>query len=172
MSTNPRDTTTADKKSLITNADTGSLSRAQENDYEFALAGEEHVNVKNTSYDETGHVYTVAAEDGLPASCTCPAFEHHDGPCKHQLACVIRAPVMEALAASSKSVVADGGVEPAEPTTGGETSTTPYTTHLEPGDQGGGRYARCTGCEREIIPVGRFDKLDHAAGCPVGEEGH
>lgn len=47
----------------------------------------------------------------------------------------------------------------------------PYTTHLEPVKQGGGTYARCTGCSREIIPVGRFDKLSHAADCPVGEEG-
>lgn len=42
----------------------------------------------------------------------------------------------------------------------------PYTTHIEPAEQGG-TFARCTGRSREIIPVGRFDKLDHADGCPV-----
>lgn len=45
-----------------------------------------------------------------------------------------------------------------------------YTVHVEPPAQGGGRYARCTGCGREIIPVGRFDTLTHADECPVGSE--
>lgn len=84
MSTKPSgsENSIATKQQLIQNANVRSLSRAQENCYEFVLAGERHVNVRNTSYDEPGHVYTVAFEDGLPASCTCPAFKHHDGPCK------------------------------------------------------------------------------------------
>ena len=45
-----------------------------------------------------------------------------------------------------------------------------YTVHVEPPAQGGGRYARCTGCGREIIPVGRFGALAHADKCPVGSE--
>ena len=46
-----------------------------------------------------------------------------------------------------------------------------YTIHIEPPEQGGEQYARCTGCGREIIPVGRFSVLAHAGECPVGSEG-
>ena len=45
-----------------------------------------------------------------------------------------------------------------------------YTVHIEPPEQGGDRYARCTGCEREIIPVARFGARTHAGECPVGSE--
>lgn len=41
-----------------------------------------------------------------------------------------------------------------------------YAVYTEPPERGGSRYARHTGCEREIIPVGRFDALAHAAECP------
>jgi hypothetical protein len=47
-----------------------------------------------------------------------------------------------------------------------------YTVHIEPPEQGGGRYARCTGCEREIIPVGRFGELTHASDCAHSEGEH
>ena len=43
-----------------------------------------------------------------------------------------------------------------------------YTVHVEPLEQGGGRYARCTGCGREIIPVARFGALAHSEDCPMG----
>lgn len=76
------------KRQLIADADPGSLSRAQENVYEFVLAGDDHVNVRNTSYDESGHTYTVAV--------------------------VIRSPIMQALSgacSTERPVVPDGGVE-------------------------------------------------------------
>lgn len=149
------------KKELIADADPGSLSRAQEDVYEFALAGDRHVNVRNTSYDETGHVYTVAVEDGLPARCTCPAFEHHDGPCKHLLACVIRSPIMTALGSASESqrVAADGGTEvsasPEQPSPplealGGETVHDPLGT----------RQAR----RRDLCPMYWLFSGDHPCG--------
>lgn len=43
----------------------------------------------------------------------------------------------------------------------------PYSIHLEPPEQSGEAYARCKGCGREIIPVGRFAQLSHPADCPV-----
>lgn len=44
-------------------------------------------------------VNTVAFEGGLPARCMCPAFKHYAGLCKHALAVLIRAPIMQAVAA-------------------------------------------------------------------------
>lgn len=113
------------------------------------------MNVRNTSYDEPGHVYTVAVEGGLPAACTYPAFEHHDGPCKHVLAVLIRAPIMQALAGGVKPVVPDGGQLPA------------ITKHRKAPKQGGEKYVRCQFFERELLSkYGGRAKLPHAEDCP------
>lgn len=82
-----------------------SLIRAQQDVYEFCVAEDLHINVRNTSYDEPGHVYSVRVEDGLPVACSCPADEHYDPACKHRLAVLIREPVMDAV----RPTVADGG---------------------------------------------------------------
>lgn len=138
--------------------------RAQYEQFEFAVCGDgEHVNVRNTSYDEPGHVYSVTVEAGEVVACSCPHHEHRGVRCKHIRACanepVLLAAVEAAKQEQEQEVRDDSGI------------SKPYTTHLEGPEQGGERYARCTGCEREIIPVGRFDKLTHADGCPNGGDG-
>lgn len=51
-----------------------------------------------------------------------------------------------------------------------------YTTHIEPADQGGEEYVRCTGCGWELLTeLGGWDNLPHASDCPnmnvsTGEE--
>jgi hypothetical protein len=42
------------------------------------------------------------------------------------------------------------------------------TYHREVPDVGGARYARCTACEREVVPADP-DRLRHREGCPLRE---
>lgn len=114
--------------------------------------------------------------------CSCPDHEHREpaGGCKHARRVRLSLGLMDipagfdgeldtALAHAREQYAPEPEQEP-EPTQvvpdGGETVEKPYTVHMEPVEQGGGTYARCTGCSREILPVGRFDKLPHADGCP------
>jgi len=42
-----------------------------------------------------------------------------------------------------------------------------YTEHIEPLSQGGKRYVRCEGCDRELLAVlGGREQLAHRDGCP------
>lgn len=41
----------------------------------------------------------------------------------------------------------------------------PLTYHIEPPEQGGKRYARCTDCGREILCCIGEEKLSHREGC-------
>ena len=50
-----------------------------------------------------------------------------------------------------------------------ETTDEPFTYHIEPPEQGGERYARCTDCGREILCCIGEEKLTHADGCSNGE---
>ncbi|KOX94161.1 hypothetical protein AMS69_05545 [Haloarcula rubripromontorii] len=64
----------------------------------------------NSSHDKPSeHTYTVHVEGGIPSDCSCPAFEYREGSCKHQVAVVIREPVLEAVSAKP-TLKADGGV--------------------------------------------------------------
>lgn len=147
--------------------------RARYEQFEFAVCHDgEHVNVRNTTYDEPGHIYSVRVE---VVACSCPHHKHRGVRCKH-IRAVANEPVL--LAAVEAAANERQGEQEQEVRADGRTTTTtskanskPYTTHLEPVSQGGGTYARCTGCEREIIPVGRFDKLTHADGCPNANGG-
>ena len=40
-----------------------------------------------------------------------------------------------------------------------------FTVHIEPREQGGKEYARCSGCDREILSEIGVEKLSHPADC-------
>lgn len=71
------------------------LKRAQYEAFAFELRGTD-VLVRNESHAcPDDHEYVVTIDDGLPATCTCPADEHSEYPCKHRVAIVIRSPILE-----------------------------------------------------------------------------
>lgn len=69
--------------------------RAQYEAFAFSLqAGD--VRVRNESHlDPAAHEYRVSVVDGLPVSCTCPADEGDDDPCKHRVAVAIRPTILD-----------------------------------------------------------------------------
>ena len=74
--------------------------RAQWEALAFTLIGEGRIEVRNESYSKESvddHTHVVEVEDGEPTSCICPYAEHHDSPCKHQVAVAIRVPVIESV---------------------------------------------------------------------------
>lgn len=89
--------------------------RAQYEAFDFTLEGPD-VRVRNESHaNPDEHEYLVSIEDGLPASCSCPADERFEGACKHRVAVAIRKPILEAAqtrTASDTPLVSDGGVVP------------------------------------------------------------
>lgn len=83
--------------------------RAQWESFAFSVIEPGTVRVENHSYgaDEVDeHTYRVEIKHGSAVACTCPADEHHPGPCKHRTAVEANAPV---LAAASGVVATDGG---------------------------------------------------------------
>lgn len=94
----------------VLDADATIEKRASWEGFEFTLLEGGRVEVVNGSYDEPEeHTYTVHVEGGIPFSCTCPAFEYQDGPCKHMVGVAIREPLLDAVSAEP-TVKADGGV--------------------------------------------------------------
>jgi len=94
----------------LLDADATVEKRASWEAFEFTLLGDGNVEVVNGSHDEPDeHTYTVHVEGGIPAHCSCPAWEYQEGPCKHQVAVAIREPVLEA-ASAEPTAKADGGV--------------------------------------------------------------
>ena len=94
----------------VLSPDEKTVKRAQWEAFEFTLLEDGDVEVVNTSHDNPEeHTYTVHLEGDIPADCTCPAFEYHDGACKHMLAVAIREPVLRA-ATEQPELLADGGV--------------------------------------------------------------
>ena len=72
------------------------LKRAQYEAFAFSLLDGD-VLVRNKSYaDPENHEYRVQIEEGLPASCDCPADTRYSGACKHRVAVAIRRPILEA----------------------------------------------------------------------------
>ncbi|QLH76950.1 SWIM zinc finger family protein [Halosimplex rubrum] len=100
--------------------------RAQYEAFEFTLVSE-GVQIRNGSHEHPGeHEYLVRSDDGVPASCTCPADEHYEGACKHRVAVAIRRPLVDAIATKvdPKVVAPDGGRidTPADPSENGPVS--------------------------------------------------
>lgn len=107
--------------------------RAQWEAFAFTVIAENQVEVRNESHaDPADHTYRVTVEqrsDGKvrPLHCTCPAFQHHAGDCKHIVAAAIRDVVLGAAVAyvgdrstedtaDDPIVLADGGrIEEADP---------------------------------------------------------
>lgn len=143
------------KKELIDGASSTTLTKAQRSSYEFAVAGNRHVNIRNCEYEETGHVYTVAFEKGMPVSCTCKAFEHYESPCKHEIAVLIRSPIMEAMS----PLVADGGSSEA-------TQRPQITERIEPVEQGAHTFYECE-CGRQAMRRKDLTNEHHERECPL-----
>ncbi|WP_226377575.1 hypothetical protein [Haloterrigena turkmenica] len=73
------------------------------------------------------------------------------------------------MTARTERLVPDGGTVAAEATQS-EPEKPTYTRHVEPPEQGGKAYVRCTYCERELlVELGGQDNLSHAPGCPESE---
>jgi hypothetical protein len=86
--------------------------RAVYEDFEFRPQGSGDVVVENQSHGDDGedHSYTVHVVSGLPADCTCPADEYHEGACKHRVALAMSPAVIEAAeAGQDQPLAADGG---------------------------------------------------------------
>lgn len=83
--------------------------RSEYEQFEFAVCPDgKHVNIKNVSYKESGHTYTITVHDGEPVSCTCPHHEHRDAFCKHLEATQDNQIVLKA---SESALMTDGGTE-------------------------------------------------------------
>lgn len=79
--------------------------RAQNEAFAFDVDGPE-VRVRNESHaDPSAHEYIVRIENGVPASCTCPADAHYESACKHRVAVAIRKAVLTA----ATHALTDGG---------------------------------------------------------------
>lgn len=84
----------------VLDADAQTRKRAQFEAFEFEVTGDDTVRIVNQSHsDATDHSYTVTVDSGVPTSCTCEAFQYHEGPCKHQVAVAINDPVLGAIEA-------------------------------------------------------------------------
>ena len=94
----------------VLDADATIEKRASWEGFEFTIIEVGKVEVVNGSHDEPDeHTYTVHVEGGIPFSCTCPAFEYQDGPCKHMVAVAIRELILEAVSAEP-TLSTEGGV--------------------------------------------------------------
>ncbi|WP_436932440.1 SWIM zinc finger family protein [Halosimplex halobium] len=83
--------------------------RAQYEAFEFSLV-DGGIRVRNGSHpDPSDHEYRVRVDEGVPATCECPADEQYEGACKHRVAVAIRRPLLDAVTSDSRSVAADGG---------------------------------------------------------------
>lgn len=82
--------------------------RAQYEAFDYTVPGTGTVRVTNASYgdDAADHTYDVTIQNGEAASCTCPADEYQEGPCKHRVA-VSQTPAV--LVAATPEVATDGG---------------------------------------------------------------
>jgi hypothetical protein len=164
-----------DDSAALQGAATTTAKRAQWEAFDFELLEVGAVRVTNNSHaDPDEHTYTidVDVDTGRAVSCSCPADEYHDGPCKHRVA-VENTPAVLAAASGvvdaaddpARDVATDGGTvvdgaasdEPADEPT--------YTYHREPAHVGGARYVRCESCGSESVPADP-DRLLHHNDCP------
>ncbi|WP_246023082.1 SWIM zinc finger family protein [Halosimplex halophilum] len=109
--------------------------RAQYEAFEFELLSTE-ILVRNGSHaNPSDHEYLVTVEDGIPATCECPADTHYEGACKHRVAVAIRRPLLEAVSANQKPqpIAADGGqFEPPAPQNESNTDVDPNSNEEKP----------------------------------------
>lgn len=122
--------------------------RARYEQFEFAVCHDgKYVNVRNTMYNEPGHVYSVTVDDGAVVACSCPHHKHRGVRFKH-IHAVANEPVLlaavEAAAREQQTVHEQANEKEVRADGGQTTKSKPYTTHLEPVSQGGEQYARCT----------------------------
>ncbi|WP_436932823.1 SWIM zinc finger family protein [Halosimplex halobium] len=85
--------------------------RAQYETFEFTLSAD-GVVVRNGSHaNPDEHEYLVTVDDGVPATCECPADDQYEGACKHRVAVAIRRPLLNAVTATDEPqlVAPDGG---------------------------------------------------------------
>lgn len=156
-------------------AKTGKRAVYEEFTFEPRAGGD--VDVTNDSHGDDGddHSYTVHVTSGIPSDCTCPAWEYHEGACKHMVATALRPALCEVVdAGADHGLATDGGtgvidvddtddvVDLSE-----ETGDRIYTYHHESYEQGGARYVRCELCGAECVPANP-DRLAHHDGCPEG----
>jgi hypothetical protein len=131
--------TTARDKSRATDDEPSEKvqKRAQWESFAFAVVEPRTVRVENHSYGKDAvddHTYRIEIEHGSAVACSCPADEHHPGPCKHRTAVEQNTPVLPA----ASGVVADGGVIEADDATlqedsaDGDTDERPDDCECEP----------------------------------------
>lgn len=137
---------------------------------------------------ESGGTYTV---DARSDACDCPDAEHRqpDGGCKHVRRVAFATGAREIpewvdrdavddrlgehvdATADAQPVAADGGEiivagDDGEVLDESENDAPGYTRHVEPHAQGGKKYVRCEGCERELlVELGGRENLLHREGC-------
>ena len=73
--------------------------------------GSGYVNVRNDSYSEGDHTYSVEVTDGEATGCSCPHAVHRGAHCKHQVA-VENSPIVLSSASATgatREVATDGG---------------------------------------------------------------
>lgn len=85
--------------------------RSRYEQFEFGVCPDgQHVNVKNATYGESGHVYTVSVSNGDATRCTCPHHEHRGVQCKHIHAVESNQIVLQAVLQAAQDVaIPDGG---------------------------------------------------------------
>jgi hypothetical protein len=160
-------------------AKTGKRAVYEEFTFEPREGGD--VVVTNESHGDDGedHSYTVHVTSGVPSDCTCPAWEYHDGACKHMVATALRPTLCEVGDAGAESQLAtDGGIIEADDdgeiltderdADGAATDGEVYTYHHESYAEGAARYVRCERCGAECVPADP-DRLAHREGCPEGD---
>jgi len=73
--------------------------------------GSGYVNVRNDSYSEGAHTYSVEVNDREATGCSCPHAVHRGAHCKHQVAVENSPIVLSSAQAASQVVMTDGGTE-------------------------------------------------------------
>jgi len=73
--------------------------------------GSGYVNVRNDSYSEGDHIYSVEVDDGEATGCSCPHAIHRGAHCKHQVAVENSPIVLSSASATTAPVATDGGTE-------------------------------------------------------------
>lgn len=75
--------------------------------------GSGYVNVRNTSYSEGDHTYSVEVRNGETVGCSCPHATHRGAHCKHQIAVeqspIVVSSVSATSTTSTERVATDGG---------------------------------------------------------------
>jgi hypothetical protein len=130
--------------------------RATHEDLQLTPLANGRVEVENASHaDPEDHSYVVSVERGIPFSCQCPAWEYHDGACKHMVRVAMAEPVIDAAGGHEPRVATDGGS--AEWTERAEALADGGTDIIDAGDEG-------------VILEDGDDQDDQDEGCPHGNQ--